>query len=232
MRKLFNYSAGSTLLILALCFGCSKDSSNSAPKPQNKLNVDLSKSKQLASLGQSAFSLWGTCNGSPYDISGTNGICVPLGNCSTDIDAAQQNGGQSATGFQFNGCFKGGTSASSSASEEAVFMADNVSQWNGDEMGFVKTLNDNALKAYLQGGGQYITQVLSVGDNGYHTFKAQARSNNTQVDFYVDGTYKCTLTNNSGHYYGNWYYMVGTNHWYGGSSNTGQQIEMYNMTTY
>ncbi len=100
-------------------------------------------------------------------------------------------------------------------------------------MGFVKTLNDNSLKAYLQGGGNYITRVVLNNDNGYHTFKCQARSGNqSMVDFYVDGNYVCTLTNNSGHYYGNWFYMVGTNHWYGGSDNSGQQIEMYNMTTY
>jgi hypothetical protein len=186
-----------------------------------------------AAVPQNAFSLWGTCNGNPYYISGTDGVCVPLGNCSTDIDAAQQNGGQAATGFQFTGCFKGGTSANSSASEEAVFLADNVSQWNGNEMGFVKTLNDNALKAYVQGGGNYYTYLISVGDNGYHTFKCQARSSNhSMVDFYVDGTYKCTLTNSAGSYWGNWFYMVGTNHWYGGSSNAGQQIEMYDMTTY
>jgi hypothetical protein len=191
------------------------------------------KTQPRAALPQSAFSLWGTCNGSPYLISGTNGICVPVGNCSTDIDAAQQNGGQSATGLQFNGCFKGGSNAYSSASEQAVFLCDNVSQWNGNEMGFVKTLNDNVLKGYLQGGGQYIYQTISVNDNGYHTFKCQARSSNThQVDFYVDGNYKFTLTNNSGSYYGNWYYFVGTNHWYGGSNPAGQQIEMYNMTTY
>ena len=100
-------------------------------------------------------------------------------------------------------------------------------------MGFVKTLNDNALKIYLQGGGQYITQVVSVGDNGYHTYKAQARSSNVHmVDFYIDGNYFATLTNNSGHYYNNWDYLVETNHWYGGGSNTGQQIEMYNQTYY
>lgn len=96
-----------------------------------------------------------------------------------------------------------------------------------------KTLENNVLKAYLQGGGQYVVSVISTGDNGYHTFKCQARSTNTHmVDFYVDGAYKCTITNNSGSYYGNHFYFVGTNHWYGGGSNTGQQIEMYNMVTY
>lgn len=229
MEKKSNLFALTGAVLLLTCgISCTKNVNSSSLKP------DASKSTlPRAAVAQNAFSLWGTCNGAPYYISGTNGICIPVGNCSTDIDAAQQNGGQSATGFQFNGCFKGGTSAYSSASEEAVFLADNVSQWNGDEMGFVKTLNDNSLKAYLQGGGNYITRVVLNNDNGYHTFKCQARSDNqSMVDFYVDGNYVCTLTNNSGHYYGNWFYMVGTNHWYGGSDNSGQQIEMYNMTTY
>ncbi|HEX8021746.1 hypothetical protein [Mucilaginibacter sp.] len=227
MKKQLNkLMFGGVLLLLTLVSACSKDASKPAATTGNT-------TAPRAAVPQSGFSLWGTCNGMPYNISGTNGIAIPVGNCSTDIDAAQQSTGQNATGFQFNGCFKGGTSASSSASEQAVFICDNVTQWNGNEMGFVKTLNDNALKGYLQGGGQYITQVISVGDNGYHTFKCQARSGNVhQVDFYVDGTYKFTLTNNSGTYWNNWFYFVGTNHWYGGSSNTGQQIEMYNMTTF
>lgn len=215
------------LISIMLITGCSKDI-NQKTDGLSKKATTLSR----ASVDQGAFSLWGTCNGHPYTIAGTNGICVPVGNCNNDIDAAQQNGGQNGTGFQFNGCFKGGSSANSSASEEAVFLCDNTTQWNGDEMGFVKTLSDNALKAYVQGGGQYYTRVISINDNGYHTFKAQARTNNTQVDFYVDGAYNCTLTNTSGHYYNNWYYFVGTNHWYGGADNSGQQIEMYNMVTY
>lgn len=225
MRKQINLLMAGSAMLLALGLGCAKDA--------NKSTTNGGTTVPRAAVPQSGFNLWGTCNGAPYLISGTNGIAIPVGNCSTDIDAAQQSSGQTATGMQFNGCFKGGTSASSSASEQAVFLADNVTQWNGNEMGFVKTLNDNALKAYVQGGGQYYTQVLSVGDNGYHTFKCQAKSSNVhQVDFYVDGTYKCTLTNNSGHYWNNFDYFVGTNHWYGGSSPTGQQIEMYNMTTY
>ncbi len=222
-------------IALLLTFGCTKDSGKPAATTDAvKPNISMKNIQPLASLGQGAFSLWGTCNGKPYDISGTNGICVPVGNCSTDIDAAQQSSGQNASGFQFNGCFKGGTAANSSASEEAVFMADNVTQWNGDEFGFVKTLNDNVLKVYLQGGGQYVYHAISTGDNGYHTFKAQVRSSSapSTVDFYVDGNYVYTLTNSSGHYWENYDYMVETNHWYGGGSNTGQQIEMYNMTTY
>ncbi|RAJ02363.1 hypothetical protein LX64_03375 [Chitinophaga skermanii] len=211
------------LLVLS-SFACKKDL---------KTQDDGAQTVARAALGQSNFNLWKTCNGTPYNITGTNGICIPVGNCSTDINAAQQNGGQTATGLQFYGCFKGGSNAYSSASEQAVFVCDNVSSWTGNEMGFVKTLNDNVLKGYLQGGGQYIYQTISVNDNGYHTFKCQAKSTNThQVDFYVDGVYKFTLTNNSGSYYGNWFYFVGTNHWYGGSNPTGQQIEMYSMQTF
>ncbi|MBK0380207.1 hypothetical protein [Mucilaginibacter segetis] len=229
MKKKINLLLLAVMTVSAVLYvSCKKDvASTDATTAKNDATIPR------AAVPQSAFNLWSTCNGNPYNISGTNGICIPVGNCGTDIDAAQQNNGQNATGLQFNGCFKGGTSAYSSASEQAVFLADNVSQWNGNEMGFVKTLNDNALKGYLQGGGQYITQVISVGDNGYHTFKCQARSNNVhQVDFYVDGAYKFTLTNNSGSYWNHFFYFVGTNHWYGGSGNSGQQIEMYNMTTY
>lgn len=220
-------------MTLAVCAALLLLAGMSCTKELKSPQPEAAPTTPRAAVPQSAFSLWGTCNGHPYNITGSNGICVPLGNCGTDIDAAQQNGGQNATGLQFYGCFKGGTSASSSASEQAVFLCDNVSQWNGNEMGFVKTLNDNVLKCYLQGGGQYIYQAISTGDNGYHTFKCQAKSSNVhQVDFYVDGVYKLTLTNNSGSYYNNWYYFVGTNHWYGGGSNTGQQIEMYSMTTF
>ncbi len=49
------------------------------------------------------------------------------------------------------------------------FTCDNVSSWNGNEMGFVRTLNDNVLKAYLQGGGQYI--YTTVGGSGMHAYK-------------------------------------------------------------
>jgi hypothetical protein len=216
MRKI-NHIAMSGLLLLTLCFGCAKDANKPSATDGAKTTVPR------AALPQNAFNLWNTCNG----------ICVPVGNCSTDIDAAQQATGQIANGMQFNGCFKGGSNASSGASEEAVFVCDNVTQWNGNEMGFVKTLENNDLKAYVQGGGQYYTYLLSHNDNGYHTYKCSARSNNTHmVDFYVDGVYKCTLTNNSGSYYNKFYYFVGTNHWYGGSNPTGQQIEMYNMVTY
>jgi hypothetical protein len=224
MKKMFSalVPGGMMTLVVLLCFSCVEDVN---PDAASKENPTIPR----AALGQGNFNLWGTCNGTPYNISGTNGICIPVGNCSTDIDAAQQNGGQTANGFQFHGTFKGGSNAYSSASEQAVFVCDNISQWNGNEMGFVKTLNDNSLKAYLQGGGQYIWQVVTPG-TGYHTYKCQARANNPhQVDFYIDGVYKCTLTNNSGYYYNRWYYFVGTNHWYGGTNPVGQQIEMYDM---
>ncbi|MBD1363229.1 hypothetical protein IDJ77_05335 [Mucilaginibacter sp. ZT4R22] len=66
------------------------------------------------------------------------------------------------------------------------------------------------------------------------TTRLNARHGQTILTWliYVDGVYNCTLTNNSGSYYNKFYYFVGTNHWYGGTNPTGQQIEMYNMTTY
>src|ERR1700709_608031 len=147
MRKINQLMIVSAMLLsTVLYFGCKKDASTGT----DGKNAGTSPVARAA-LGQGAFSLWGTCNGHPYLISGTNGICVTVGNCSSDIDAAQQNGGQTANGFQFNGCFKGGTNASG-YSEEAVFLCDNVTQWTGNEMGFVKTLNDNTLKAYIKGG--------------------------------------------------------------------------------
>jgi len=228
--KTKNYAilACAIVMSVGVMIGCTKNEN----KPKTEATNAAVPTAPRGALGQSAFNLWTTCGSAPYLISGTNGICVPVGNCSSSVDAAQESNGQNATGFQFYGCFKGGTSATAYA-EESVFLCDNDTQWNGDEMGFVKTLTDNTLKAYLQGGGNYITQVISTGDNGYHTFKVQAESGNVHaVDFYIDGTYKFTMTNNSGHYYNNFDYFVGTNHWAGGSNPTGQQIEMYNMTTY
>jgi hypothetical protein len=234
MRNSIKTLAGGAVALLFV-FGCTKDAGNAAsPSTQTPSTTGFKVPVgPRASLGQSAFNLWTTCGTAPYDISGTNGICVPVGDCGSSIDAGQESTGQDATGFQFYGCFKGGTSATSYA-EEAVFLCDNDTQWNGDEMGFVKTLEDNTLKAYVQGGGNYYTTVISTGDNGYHTFKAQCRSSSNvdMVDFYVDGTYTCTLTNTAGHYWENYDYFVGTNHWAGGSNPVGQQIEMYNMTTY
>ncbi|MBD1363228.1 hypothetical protein IDJ77_05330 [Mucilaginibacter sp. ZT4R22] len=146
MRKIDQLTVG-CFMLLTLVLGCAKD----ANKPV--ASGDGAKTTvPRAALPQSAFNLWKTCNGTPYNISGTNGIAIPVGNCSTDIDAAQQKVGQNATGMQFNGAFKGGSNAYSGASEEAVFVCDNVTQWNGNEMGFVKTLENNDLKAYLQGG--------------------------------------------------------------------------------
>jgi hypothetical protein len=187
------------------------------------------------SLSPGNFNLWTTCGGvNPYD--GSGGVIVPVGSssCGTSYQAAQQNGGQSASGFQFYGCFKGGTSAPNGSNEESVFIADDVSSFTGHEMGFQKTLNDNALKAYLQtpGGGFYYT-TLTVGDNGYHTYKCVVNtSNHNQVDYYIDGVYKASL-NDGQNYYGLWYYMVGTTHRLSsGWNSSGEQIEMYSMQTF
>ena len=99
---------------LLFVFGCTKDASKPATDTSaTNPKLSVGNTQPLASLGQGAFNLWTTCGTAPYDISGTNGICVPVGNCSSSIDAAQESNGQNATGFQFNGCFKGGTSATS-----------------------------------------------------------------------------------------------------------------------
>ena len=113
-------------------------------------------------------------------------------------------------------------------------LADDVQTWHGHEMGFVKTLSDNCLKGYIQGGGNYVWQVIDCGDDGYHSFKAQAHSDDeSQVDFYVDGNYKFTLSNPGSTYYGNWFYFVGTTHRAtSGWGSSGEQVEMYSMTTF
>ena len=184
-------------------------------------------------ISPNSFNLWGTC-GSPY--LGSGGVIVPEGgsNCSVNMYGAVQNYAQQAGGFNYYGCFKGGSNAPSSSNEEAVFLTDDINNWTGHEFGFVKTLNDNSLKAYLQGGGNYITRVLSNGDNGYHTFQCQCQSgDHSKVDFYVDGVYKFTLQNPGSSYWYNWDYFVGTTHrTSGGWSSTGQQIEMYSMNVW
>jgi hypothetical protein len=200
-------------------------------------NTDADEATSVrGAVPQNAFSLWQSCTTRPYLISGTNGVCVPVGGteCSSNFLGAQQSSGQTATGMQFTGCFKGGSNAPDGSNEMAVFLADNVSSWNGHEMGFVETLSDHTLKAYLQGGGNYIWRVISTGDNGYHTYKCLAQSgDHSKVDFYVDGTYKFTLQNSGNSYYGNWFYFVGTTHrTSGGWGSSGQQIEMYSMSTF
>jgi hypothetical protein len=227
IKKISTYSLFFILSCLTasvlLTSGCNNEKDSAVTAPQGNKAASLSKT-----LGTGDFSLWSTCGTMPYI--GSGGVIIPVGNCSTSINAAQQSSGQTAEAFYFSGCFKGGSNANSSASEQAVFVCDDITNWTGNEMGFVKTLNDNTLKAYLQGGGQYIYRTISTNDNGYHSYKCNAQSGNShKVDFYVDEVYQFTLTNNSGYYYDRYYYMVGTNHWYGGSTPTGQQIEMYNM---
>lgn len=187
-------------------------------------------------ISPSALSLWGNCSPIPY-VTNSTGICVPVGGtaCIVNFLGAQERFCQAATGFEFYGSFTGGINAPSSAEEMAVFVADDVVNWTGHEMGFVKTLNDNALKAYLQGNGRYLYFVISTGDNGYHSFRAQCRSpsQSDTVDYYVDGAKVGTLTNPGGSYWGNCFYFVGTTHRnYSGWSSAGQQIEMYRMTVF
>lgn len=188
-----------------------------------------------APIGNSSYSLWNTCSTKPYLTE--TGICVPVGGqeCSSNYLAAQQIEGQVCNGMQFYGCFKGGSNAPDGSNEEAVYVADDVVNWTGQEFGFVKTLNDNALKAYLQGRGvPTVFALISINDNGYHTFRALVNtSNHKQIDYYVDGIYKQSLTNSNIDYSSRLCYFVGTTHRTSDTWNsTGQQIEMYNMVTY
>jgi hypothetical protein len=189
------------------------------------------------SLTQSNFNKWQSGTTKAYNI-GTNGICIPEGGAEVTPNyvAAQESNSQTATGLEFYGCFKGSTTAPDGAQEMAVFICDDVTNWTGHEMGFLKTLNDNAVKAYIQGpGGVYKYSTVLTNDNGYHTFKAVVRdsSHADTVDYYVDGTYKCTLQNSGVNYYNLKYYFVGTTHRTSSGWNaSGDQIEMYNMVTY
>jgi hypothetical protein len=116
----------------------------------------------------------------------------------------------------------------------AVFICDNVTTWTGREMGFVKTLNDNTLKAYLQSPGQYIWRVISSGNTGFHTYKCQVNPTyNDRVDFYVDNVYQFTLQNPGVNYRNQWYYFVGTTiRRDAGWNSTGQSIDMFSMQTH
>jgi hypothetical protein len=229
MKKTTLQSLYACLMVLATLFitSCANDIEENSSS--------AAKTTPRAAIGSGSFSLWQSCTTKPYLYS--TGIIVPVGGteCSTNYVGAQQNGGQYASGMSFYGAFKGGSNAPNGSNEMAVFICDNVSTWTGREMGFVKTLNDNALKAYLQSpGGVYIYRTISVGDNGFHTYKCQVNSgDNTKVDFYVDNVYKFTLQNPGVSYKNLWYYFVGTTHRNsGGWSSSGQQVDMYNMTTY
>jgi hypothetical protein len=204
-------------------------------------NVDVSDANKRstmkrAAIPQSSFTLWQTCTTKPYYIAGTNGIAVLVGGneCTSNYLAAQQNTGQTTNGMQFYGAFKGGSNAPNGTNEIAAFIADDVNTWHGHEMGFVKTLNDNALKAYLQAPNvPTVFGLISINDNGYHTYKCQVSyTDHRNVDFYVDGVYKLTLQNSNVDYWNHWNYMVGTTHKTSIWNSTGQQLEMYDMTTF
>lgn len=228
MSKLLKTVARSsvTTLIAILCL--------TACKKTIKPSGEDSTTTPRAVVQPNAFKLWGTCT-NPY--LGSGGVIVPVGSnsCSPNYVGAQQNNGQNANGFSFYGCFKGGTNAPNGANEASVFLCDNITTWTGKEFGFTKTLNDNALKAYLQSPGNvFIYQTLLLNDNGYHNFKAQVQSgDHSKVDFYIDDVYKLTLQNPGQNYYNNYDYFVGTTHRTdGGWSSTGQQIEMYSINVW
>jgi len=237
-------SCASLILFIGLC-SCTKtnsigtnDSAKTTTDSETSPASAIMKPATATSIGQSAFSLWGSCSDMPYLISGTNGICVPSGNggCGSDYLGAQQSSGQSATGMQFYGCFKGGSNAPDGSNEMAVFICTDVTNWVGHEMGFIKTLNDNTLKMYVQGNGNYNYKVVpsAYNDNGYHTFKCQVESaDHSNVDFYIDGNYINTVSNSGVDYWNGFYYFVGTTHRTSdGWSSAGQQIEMYDMTIF
>jgi len=183
-------------------------------------------------IGQSNFNMWWTCSTLPYLI-GSTGMCVPVGGseCNSNFIAGQEKYSQTANGMQFYGCFKGAANAPDGSNEEAVFVADDVVHWTGHEMGFVKTLHDNVLKAYLQGNGKTVFGVISSNDNGYHTYKCYVDPNDhTTVNYTVDGVWKLSLHNGTENYWSRSYCFVGNTHRTStGWNATGQQIEMYDM---
>jgi hypothetical protein len=204
MKKLVSQIPLGKLVMVAIvfCFSCMPDEelvSNSDTTPRT-------------SIGTGGFSLWTTCGSNAY-VSGSN-IVVPIGTgCSNKVNAAQAKTAIYGSNWYCNANIAGGSGASSSASEMAIFTCDNVSSWNGNEMGFVRTLNDGVLKAYLQGGGAYIYTNVSAGSS----YKCSATSLR-KVDFYVNESYRTSLTNNVGAYQNRNYYFVATNHYYGGGN--------------
>lgn len=208
------------VLTLLLTFSCSEDPME-APVGKESHTV------ASASIAPSGFNLWTTCGSGPY-ISGSN-VIVPLGTgCGTKYAAAQAYNSIYGSNFAVNSNLAGGSGASSGASELAIFVCDNVSTWVGNEMGFVRTLSDNVLKAYVQGGGQYIYTV--VGGTGWHNYKCSA-SGLRKVDFYIDNVYRTSLTNNSGSYQNRNWYFVGAAQYHGGGnpSNWSTQFNSANV---
>lgn len=194
-------------LAFTVLFSCSEE--NVAP---------ASTATPRTSIGTSGFSLWTTCGSNAY-VSGSN-IIVPIGTgCGSKVNAAQAKSSIYGSNWACNGSINGGSGASSSASEMAIFTCDNVTQWNGNEMGFVRTLSDGALKAYAQGGGQYIYTGVPAGSS----YKCSAYSAHT-VTYYVNNSQVAQLTNNSGNYQNRNYYFVATNHYYGGGNPANWQI--------
>jgi hypothetical protein len=170
-------------------------------------------------------------------ISGT-AIVSPIGSaCAPLFTGATQKYSQSAAGFSFYGAFVGGNTAPDAYNEEAVFMADNISSWNGHEIGFVKKLNDNNLYGYIQSGarGVYKLLYLTSGNTGSHTYKVLIPSgNHSQVDFYIDGAYKGSLNSGTGenYYYIN-YWVAGTSHRVqSGWSSSGENVWFSSVNTY
>lgn len=188
-------------------------------------------------LSNSVFNLWETCSPNAYDYSST-GLILPVGSCDPDYVGAVEQYSQVATGFSFSGAFYEVNGSPSSADQEAVFLCDNDSSFQGHEFGFVKTLNNGVLQAYMQdppgGNGHYWTVPISTGDNGTHTFAAKCAASYggsaEQIDYYVDGNYVTSIVNPHGESYEslNYYYVATTQNTSGGFSPGGDQLEIWN----
>jgi len=187
-----------------------------------------------APISSTYFNLWGTHNDFPYYRE--DGVVIPVGRRGTVDNYVGAQGQYSITsqGFSFTGVFWGKDNTPTSASEMAVFLSTDVITWEGQEFGFVKTLGDNVLKAYVQTPTAYNYEVISTGNTGYNNYKAIVDSENTSlVHFYVDDEYVLSIWADSTSYnfYNQDYFMVGgtirLDNPFWPSRN--QQIEIYNV---
>jgi hypothetical protein len=74
------------------------------------------------------------------------------------------------------------------------FLATDVKTWKGNEFGFVKTFDDNVLKAYVQTPTSYKTKVISRGNSGFRTYKAIVdEKEHDLVHFYIGEKYVVSI---------------------------------------
>jgi len=150
-----------------------------------------------------AWSLWQNCGAAPSV--GWCPVAEPSG-CCKNFKGVQSTHTRTVSGFSCSASLIGGPGAGSSADEIAVFITNNISSWNGLEMGLVKTLNDGSLKAYIQGGGRYLYAVIG-NTNGGSINCSVSSSNHSQVN--INGK---VLTNSGQNYYNQPYHFVATTH--------------------